>query len=338
MPNLHPAWQTSSNVADTPRETLEMLEDQRRRAILALWRTIFVCIACLPVVIIPALVVLNAQPSPALPSWLPISESFRTDQNMVVTTVFGTVFAVFVALIWYLKRFGLAPKNKYLWDYKRLVFTAVCEAHFPKFKYLPQNGFSWREFDAMHLFPFDCDEFSSEDRFEGQHGATDVQFAEARAARITRNLRNKFERSFETYFKGIVFVADFHKHFHSKSRIVPRGEKVRKMGQSIAELESLEFSNAFSVWTTDQIDLRYILSTSMMERLLELSERHPLMRASFSDEKLLLLLPSKHDYFEARLYSHAASSRQIQTFINDVQSWLEIVDDLNLNTRIWSKH
>ena len=63
---------------------------------------------------------------------------------------------------------------------------------------------------------------------------------------------------------------------------LPREERAR--------LEDPRFESAFDTWTTDRVDVRYILSTSVMLRLSTLNRRLPGLRARFHDERLLLRL------------------------------------------------
>ena len=102
-------------------------------------------------------------------------------------------------------------------------------------------------------------------------------------------------------------------------------------------MEDPEFEETFITVSTDQVDARYVLSTSMVARFVDLSRRIPGMRALFKDEKLVLALPSNRDRFEPSLYRRANSSRQLDRFVRDIQRLLRIVEELSLNTRIWSK-
>ena len=117
----------------------------------------------------------------------------------------------------------------------------------------------------------------------------------------------------------------------------PRREGRVGPGEEQATLEDPHFQAAFETWTTDQVDVRFILSTGMMSRLSALNRRFPGLRARFHHECLLLLLPSRRDRFEPSLYRRAGSQVQLAAFVDDVRACLSVVDDLNLNTRIWSK-
>ena len=159
-----------------------------------------------------------------------------------------------------------------------------------------------------------------------------------RAGERWRGTDRGFEREYETYFRGIVFLADFHKHFRSTTRLLPRGQDAASArGEERATLEDPHFESIFETFTTDQVDVRFILSTGMMSRLVALSAHFPGMSARFHQECVLLVLPSRRDRFEPSLYRPARSRAQIQAFLDDVRACLSVVDDLRLNTRIWSK-
>jgi hypothetical protein len=229
------------------------------------------------------------------------------------------------------------------WDYaagfKAQVLDALCRRHFPSIGYEPGKGMSWKVLDGSGLFPFESDSYHSEDRFSGTWGSTDIAFVEAEAQRERRKLTGEgFEKVTETYFRGLVFVADFHKHFHSTTRLVPRGEKLKRArAERRAVMEDPEFEALFETWTTDQVDVRYVLSTSTMQRFCELNTHFPGLRARLHKEVLLLLLPSRRDRFEPSLWRRADCSGQLEGFLQELRACLAVVDTLALNTRIWSK-
>ena len=75
----------------------------------------------------------------------------------------------------------------------------------------------------------------------------------------------------------------------------------------------------------------------MIRRFVKLGHRSPGMRALFKDEKLMLLLPHNGDLFEPSLLLHARSTYQLDLFVRTIDSLLSVVNELDLNTRIWSK-
>jgi hypothetical protein len=330
---------------DSLAATAAALEAQRRRAIASSGATILALIACLPVAAAPLLGLSWASvelapgvPEPALRalgSWLLTS--------LPAGPLSGLLFAWCAAWLGggaiAFRRYSLAPRAAYVREYKQRVYAAACRAHFPGIRYEPEAGIPWRVVDESGLFPFASDVYWSEDRFTGRWGATDVCFAEAVAQREERRGFGKERETVHvTYFRGIVFIADFNKHFHSTTRLLPRDESgTRAAGDARVALEDPRFEAVFETWSTDPTDARYVLSLSLMERLTALAERNPGLRARFHAERLLLLLPSARDRFEPDLTRSAEDLGQVAQFGAEVSSCLEVVGALNLDTRIWTK-
>jgi len=321
---------------------LAELEGQRRRALKSYCITLLAVVACIPIIVAPILVIAWSASAPEtasgdLPSLIRARLMPYPTQVGVVALAWPLVLA-YVAL-WAMRRFMFGPRNEYLSNYKHRVLAVVCRQHFPGIGYEPHGGMPWALLDNSGLFPYVSDVYSSEDRFVGRWGATDVCFAEATAQRIEKRGWGKDkETEYVTYFRGVIFSADFHKHFHCTARLLPKGADAPRLpAQEPVALEDPRFMAVFDVWATDQVDIRYILSPGMMERLSTLGSRFPGLRARFCQGNLLLLLPGSRDRFEPSVLKRAHNRDQIESFIADVRACLSVVDALNLNTRIWSK-
>jgi hypothetical protein len=320
---------------------LAELEQRRRRVIARYFFTILALLIAIPVAATPLL--LLAWLDPASPGYSENAAQLLSWLTPHLPTIglsgAATLLVTLLVGLWAFRRFAWLPKLRYLSDYKSQVFAAACNAHFPGLRYLPDGGMPYRLLDESRLFPFACDVYTSEDRFEGRAGATDVCFSEATAKRERRRGFGKDrETVYETYFRGIVFSADFHKHFRSTTRLLPKGaDRNRAGGESAAELEDPSFACVFDTLTTDQVDVRYVLSPSLMERLTALASRFRGLRALFAEGRLLLLLPSYRNRFEPSLLEQAHGTGQIDAFVADVRACLGVVEALDLDTRIWSK-
>lgn len=241
--------------------------------------------------------------------------------------------------LWYIKTRIWQPKYAYLARFKSVAFGAACAQHFPGVAYQPGDGISYEIIDRCGLFPWVSAVYQSEDRFEGRWGKTAICFAEAVAQRaVERGPITKRRTEYVTYFRGLVFIADFNKHFHSTTRLVPRGSEPGALrGESRVALEDPAFMQTFDTWSTDQIDARYVLSPSLVERIGLLHRAFPGLRAKFEAGRLLLFLPRAHDLFETTLATPADDPRVLAAFVEQVKRCLEIVQVLDLDTRIWSK-
>ena len=73
-------------------------------------------------------------------------------------------------------------------------------------------------------------------------------------------------------------------------------------------------------------------------RLVELARLYsPQIRVSFRASMVFLAIPNTVDWFEANLKTPANNSAQLQTIINQLRACFGLVEQLDLNTRIWTK-
>jgi hypothetical protein len=103
-------------------------------------------------------------------------------------------------------------------------------------------------------------------------------------------------------------------------------------------MEDPEFEAEFVVYGTDQVEARYVLSTSMLRRILEIRRRWATdVRLAFLESHVYLTIAQAQDWFEPNVYRSARDPHQIQELADQIALCLHLVDELNLNTRIWSK-
>lgn len=217
----------------------------------------------------------------------------------------------------------------------------------------PEGGISETEFINSQLFSKKPDRYSTEDYISGVAGKTSFYYAEVNAEYVTESTDNKGRRT-ETWheiLRGVVFAADFNKNFQGVTLVRPKdfGSSVSKWfsqalpifgsAQSkIVELENIEFNKKFITESSDQIEARYILTPSLMEKLLALNTRFgKTISLSFIRSKVYIALPLKDNYFEPPLYSSILDLSFIEKDISIIKFLYDIVEDLDLNTRIWGK-
>ncbi len=112
---------------------------------------------------------------------------------------------------------------------------------------------------------------------------------------------------------------------------------IRGFGQLI-KLEDPEFERLFVVYGDDQIQARYILSTSLMERIMQFKAKsqRPIY-LSFVGSKVFVAVSYTKNLFEPKIFSTLLDFGPIRQYYEDLQLAVGIVEDLNLNTRIWSR-
>ena len=224
-------------------------------------------------------------------------------------------------------------------DFKKQVVSALIKQFNPHINYEPYNHIKKEIFKGSNLFRSRVTSFKGEDFVSGKIGDTEFQFSELSATK-------KSGKNRVTVFKGIFIEADFHKHFHSETYIKPETllkniglDKKRWAGADLTHFENGEFEEEFRVFSTNEQDARYILSPNMMERILQLRRKFGSdVSISFRGSKMYIAISTGNmNLFDKHTKSEMDAERTYDLVSEEVDFVLSIIDDLNLNTRIWSK-
>jgi len=217
-----------------------------------------------------------------------------------------------------------------------------------RFTYSPSKKMSLSEFKKTGIFLMRVDRYRGDDHIEGKIDSTHVEFSEVHAEYRTRD--NKGRTNYHTIFKGLLFSADFNKNFNVKTYVLTDvaekmfgflGTKLQKMNKwrgQLVKLENIEFEKEFAVYSEDQVESRYILSPSLMERMLSFKKQtKKRIQMSFVDTRLYIAVPYRKNLFEPKLFGDIVDFKNIQEYHDDLNLALDLIQTLNLNTRIWTK-
>lgn len=199
------------------------------------------------------------------------------------------------------------------------------------------------EFNQSDLF-MRPDRYSGKDLVEGHIGETAVKFSlihaeeEYEETHTDSDGKTHRETKYRTIFKGLLFIADFNKHFSGRTVVKPHAVNfLSKMFGSHVALEDPEFNKLFTVNSTDQVEARYIMTPSLMERFKGLRSKMGAFRTSFFLGRLFMAIDMPYDAFEPSMSRSLADSGQVEKILVNLRTITGIVENLGLNVRIWTK-
>ncbi len=236
-------------------------------------------------------------------------------------------------------------------SFKRKIIRPVIESYLEEIDYAPKEWISRHKYEESKIFLRWPDRYKGEDYIWGKKGKTDFEFSELHTQyKKTTRTKNGTRTTYHTIFKGVFFIADFHKDFKGRTLVLPDTVEglLGKFGQmlqdvnftrpDLVKLEDPEFEDAFCVYSEDQVEARYILSTSLMRRILDYKEKFGnKIYLSFYQSRVYIALACRRNRFEARVFSSVTQPGLLKEYLADLELILDIIDDLNLNLRIWSK-
>lgn len=143
-------------------------------------------------------------------------------------------------------------------------------------------------------------------------------------------------------FKGLFFGAKFNKYTKVITIIQPKGLKteinsISHGSKELIKLEDPEFSQYFTVYSEDQVEARYILSTNLMEKLVDFKKKvGKNVYVSFVENMIYIAVEYPNGLFEPNLYKSMLSFAPLREYFEAIQLMLGLVEELNLDRKIWS--
>lgn len=249
---------------------------------------------------------------------------------MVFDSVAGTA-TLSLALTTVLILFTISRKKsvQYKQRFKTELLPLLLKATDPSFTYESHKGISAYEVADALIFVNLNRLYATEDLISGKVDKTSFKFAEVSMKSPT--------------FKGIVFIADFNKNFNGLTLVKPKKWSSKIHSASILQLqpiilEDVNFRNAFYTYGSDQIEARYILTPSLMEKIASLNKVNKEdISVSFVKSTMYIALPRKRNYFEAPIGKSLLEPTTLAENLDLLTFMKNIIKEMDLNTRIWTK-
>ncbi len=252
--------------------------------------------------------------------------------------------------VFLIARFGLS--KEYVREFKEKVILSIIKFIDPALAYNNSGFITEHIFMASEIFKISPDRYHGDDFVSGVVGKTQIAFSELHAEYKTETTDKDghTQEHWHTIFKGLFIVADFNKNFQGKTVVLPdTAERLfggfGKMLQSwnmmrgqLIQLEDPEFEKMFAVYGDNQVEARYILSTSLMKRIADFKKKSgKQIYLSFVGSKIFVAISYSKDLFEPRVFRTLLDFAPIREYFENLELAIGVVEDLNLNTRIWTK-
>lgn len=249
--------------------------------------------------------------------------------------------------------FYKAIKNKgiYRTKFKTDVVLEIVHAINPDWNYDPKACISQGTYRESDLFRQHCDRYRGEDLVFGKIDKTEFQCSELHTQykSVTTDSKGNTREHWHTIFRGLFFHAEFNKHLNGRTYVSPDvaerllgrlGTKLQKISgkAKLVKLENPEFEKLFVVHSSDQIEARYVLTPKIMEAIVKIYKRYgSQMHLSFIGSKVYCAISMHKDLFEPRVMRSGVNFSDIAFIYYYLAMNKTIIQELNLNTRIWTK-
>jgi hypothetical protein len=230
-------------------------------------------------------------------------------------------------------------RRKYRDDYQLKLSTAIIKQYNASFSYDRNAAVSEVAFTDSGLFPRylkgEGRHCCGTDWVSGKIGVTPFEFSD-----LDASIQNGKSR--EQLFGGVFFVADFNKNFSGETFVTSRHAFFSSGPETppgeVVTLEDPEFESMFATHSTSQIEARYILSPALMRRILYFAQqsRTPIAIA-FSGTSMFIALFGRSTKLEPVLWQTLQKPSLFFGIWANLEFLCGIVNEMDLNTRIWTK-
>ncbi|MCU4164005.1 DUF3137 domain-containing protein [Carboxylicivirga caseinilyticus] len=239
---------------------------------------------------------------------------------------------------------------KYRSIFKKEVVTKIVHFINPYYVYDHKRHINASDVIKSNLFGEKIDRCQGDDFVSGIIDKTDFQFSEIHP-QYKRVTTEDGQRKTEwiTIFNGLFFMADFNKHLNAETYVLPDktekrlGQWIRKFQKNsdfgtLVKLEDPTFESEFKVFSSSQQEARYVLTPTMMQAIVRIRQTlKEDFRFSFIGNRVYCAVGFKKGLFEPRIRKSGVNFRDVE-FMHQLFSLIElIIQEMNLNTRIWTK-
>ena len=177
---------------------------------------------------------------------------------------------------------------------------------------------------------------SYDDSFTGIYKDINYEICETSFYYKTGTGKNSSTR---TVFKGVMIKLDMNKSFTGNTVIRPDTLKHASPAANLKHttLEDVVFEKKFDVFTDDEVEARYLITPSFMERLNNMKTAFSADRVScaFYDKYLLVGLHTSKDLFSiCSLKEPVNDGKQFFTMFEEILSIIKLIDHFKLNPKI----
>lgn len=214
-------------------------------------------------------------------------------------------------------------------------------AFFGDFRWSPTMNISDEILEKSKLLGPIIGDIDPDDYFEGTYEGLKIIFSEASVSKDT----TKYKCNSKKFFCGLFIHIEMNKSFESQTILIENNSLLYSLNHNIpykfsnmekVSLEDPEFDKNFHVFTQNQVEARYILTTAFMERFKHLKDiyKSKHIRASFLENSVLIAMDCDKDLFKlGSLFKPVDDAKEFQEFFEEFVAVLSLVDLLNLNSK-----
>lgn len=190
--------------------------------------------------------------------------------------------------------------------------------------------------NGTEILPYH-DNIRFDDIIWGKYNERKVEIIEFDLLRIERSEKSNSETKIPTkIFHGVTFQTNIDKtikaRVYIKQKYSETSINVKNLEKII--LESSEFNKIYDVYSDDQVEARYFLTTSIIERLIDLYNKGQTISLWCNKNNISIIKKTSKDLFEPNIYKPINSPESYYETLIQTKEILDFITNLKLDVNI----
>ena len=176
---------------------------------------------------------------------------------------------------------------------------------------------------------------NADDYFAGCHNGVDFEIFNPN---LEDKRRSKNRTYYVTVFDGVIVKFKLNKNFSGHTIIVNNSLFHMSPASSLrhTELEDVQFEKKYDVYTTDEVEARYLITTAFIDRLNNLKTKFLAknIECAFKDEYLYVAFEKKDAFGICNIYKPIADFEQFNSMFEQILAVRRLIDVFKLEQKI----
>lgn len=260
------------------------------------------------------------------------------DREVIVIYMIVTIISVsLILLIKYILK-------DYAKNYKEDVIRPIITEFNTSLEYYPELYIDENTIKKSLLFPKDA-YFKASDLVQGTMNNTNINFCY-----LTAYTKDSEDKELDI-FNGLFIVIDFNKNFKGQTIVCTDiaenitgnllgswiQSTIRRFGE-LVKLDNIDFEKKFVVYSTDQIEARFLLSHSLMKKLVDFKNKlgfYNFLELSFINNQLIIVVSQDKELFSTPIISTFLDYNNIIEYIDNLNLVKDLLEELDLDYSIY---
>ena len=256
-------------------------------------------------------------------------------------------FVIIIGGSFALYAIGAKKINAYKDRFKQKIISTIVSSISPDISFQSNAHISENEFNQSSLFGR-YNRYHGEDLLAGKYDKTNFRLSELKVKKVEGHGKDRKER--KIFWRSVYDCRFQQKLFRNNLCVSGLCRRTDGAMALVQHFKNFHPKENWFIWKTPHLkncsrflvqtrfEARYLLTVNMLRNITRMKKKFDKpMYMAFKNNNLYTAISTTNNYFESSSDTSALDREMFRRLYQEVQLCLSIIDELNLNRRLWSK-